>query len=92
MPLQIRVPEIVGAAMPCPKPNEEAIEFGQQEEIMAMTEAFLTWEQETEGKGRREEKRSIALNLLRQGISIETIVQATGLTATQIQEMQSQMP
>jgi predicted transposase YdaD len=32
----------------------------------------------------------IALNLLRQGISIEMIAQATGLTVTQLQEIQVQ--
>ena len=34
---------------------------------------------------------SIALNLLRQGISIEVIVQATGLTIVQIQRLQTQL-
>ncbi len=75
----------------------ELTEFAQQEDIMALSEAFLTWERETEGKGWREgqregqqqERRSIALNLLRQGIPIETIAQATGLTAAQLQELQS---
>jgi hypothetical protein len=74
----------------------ELTEFGQQEEIMAMTEAFLTWEQETKDQAQREgqqqERRSIALNLLRQGISIETIVQATGLTAPEIQALEPPMP
>jgi DNA-binding NarL/FixJ family response regulator len=66
-------------------------EFIQQEEIMAMTEAFLTWEKETENKGRQEERRSIVLNLLRQGVASETIAQATGLTMTQIQDIPSQV-
>ena len=33
----------------------------------------------------------IALNLLRQGISIEAIAQATGLTLPQLQEMQAKL-
>jgi hypothetical protein len=33
----------------------------------------------------------IALNLLRQGISMEMIAQATGLTLAQLQEMQAQV-
>jgi DNA-binding NarL/FixJ family response regulator len=58
---------------------------------MAMTEAFLTWEKETENKGRQEERRSIVLNLLRQGVAIETIAQVTGLTTTQIQDIPSRV-
>ncbi len=42
-------------------------------------------------KGREEEKKAIALNLLRQGISMDMIAQATGLTVTQLQEMQVQL-
>lgn len=38
-----------------------------------------------------EAQRSIALNLLRQGLSIEVIAQATGLTLTKLQEMQNQL-
>jgi len=38
-----------------------------------------------------ERERSIALNLLRQGLSIEAIAQATGLTVPQLQEMQNQV-
>ena len=41
-------------------------------------------------QGREEEKQAIALNLMRQGISMEMIAQATGLTLTQLQEMQVQ--
>jgi predicted transposase/invertase (TIGR01784 family) len=42
-------------------------------------------------QGREEEKKAIAINLLRQGISMEMIAQATGLTLTQLQEMQAQV-
>ena len=38
----------------------------------------------------RERERSIALNLLRQGLSIEVIADATGWTMTQLQELQNQ--
>ena len=38
----------------------------------------------------RERERSIALNLLRQGLSIELIAEATGWTMTQLQELQNQ--
>ena len=46
---------------------------------------------EAEAQRSRERERSIALNLLRQGLTIEIIVQATGLTVTQLQEMQNQL-
>jgi predicted transposase YdaD len=42
-------------------------------------------------KGREEERQAIALNLLRQGISVEAIAQATGLTIAQLQQLQSQV-
>ena len=82
----------------------ELVDFVEQEEIMAFTEAFLAWEQETEGKGRKEgrregrkegrkegqkgERESIALNLLRQGFPLEAIAQATSLTIDQVQVLQ----
>jgi hypothetical protein len=61
----------------------ELADFAEQEEIMALSESFLVWEQETLLK----ERKSIALNLLRQSISVETISQATGLTIQQVQEL-----
>ena len=74
----------------------ELVDFVEQEEIMAFTEAFLAWEQETEGKGRKEgrkegqkgEREAIALNLLRQGFPLEAIAQATSLTIEQVQVLQ----
>ena len=56
----------------------------QKEEIM---ERMTSWEE----KGIEKATQSIALNLLRQGISIETIAQATGLTLTQLQEIQAKL-
>ena len=38
-----------------------------------------------------EAQRSIALNLLRQGLSIEMIAQATGLSIAQLQKLQSEI-
>jgi hypothetical protein len=65
-----------------------AAEFATQEETMALSEAYLAWE--TELKETSEERRAmaIALNLLTQGISIEVITKATGLTIAQIQQLQ----
>jgi len=39
-------------------------------------------------KGMEKERQTIALNLLRQGISIDVIVQATGLNVSQLQQLQ----
>ena len=44
-----------------------------------------------EVEGKAKERQAIALNLLRQGISMEIIAQATGLTVTQLQELQAQL-
>jgi hypothetical protein len=63
--------------------------FIQREEIMTITKAFETWEQEAENKGRREKEVEIALNLLKQGLAIEAIAQATGLTIEQLQQLQA---
>ncbi len=64
----------------------ELTDFNDREELMALSEAFLTWEQEKE----TQTKMTIALNLLRQGLAIEAIAQATGLAIEQIQQLQSQ--
>jgi hypothetical protein len=65
-----------------------AAEFSTQEEIMALSEAYLAWE--TELKETSEERKAIAIaqNLLTQGIAIEVITKATGLTIAQIQQLQ----
>jgi hypothetical protein len=77
-----------------------AAEFAIQEEIMALSEAYLAWETELKETSREEglregllegeEKRAmaIALNLLNQGIAMEVITKATGLTIAQIQQLQ----
>jgi predicted transposase/invertase (TIGR01784 family) len=73
-----------------------AAEFSTQEETMALSEAYLAWETELkdtsreEGLQEGEEKsaKAIALSLLNQGIAIEVITKATGLTIAQIQQLQ----
>ena len=71
----------------------EIEDFSGQETIMALSEAFLEWEQQTQNRisqeVRQEERRSIALNLLRQNIPLETIAQATGLPIAQLQQLQT---
>jgi predicted transposase YdaD len=42
-------------------------------------------------EAREEERRSIAFNLLQQGIPLPSIAQATGLTIVQLQELQAQL-
>jgi hypothetical protein len=85
----------------------ELADFIDQEEIMAFSEAFLTWEQETKNKGiqegrqegkqegrqegKQEERVEIAKNLLRQGLAVEAIAQATRLTLVELQGLQGQL-
>ncbi len=64
--------------------------FIQREEIMTITKAFETWEQETESKARQARDIEIALNLLREDIPLETIARTTGLTVSQLEQLQSQ--
>jgi hypothetical protein len=72
--------------------------FVQGEEIMSITQAFVTWEQETQTKarqegrqeGRQEKEVEIALNMLRKNLALEIIAEVTGLTIAQLQALQSQ--
>jgi hypothetical protein len=65
--------------------------IAQKEAIM---EATTSWEEKGIEKGikKGEEKatRKIALNLLRQNLSLETIARATNLTIAQVEELQAQ--
>ena len=45
--------------------------------------------QQGKAEGKAEERQTIALNLLKQGISVETIAQATGLTIAQLHKLRS---
>jgi predicted transposase YdaD len=40
---------------------------------------------------RKEEKREIALNLLREGVSVETVARGTGLSIDEVQQLQQQL-
>ena len=42
-------------------------------------------------EGKIEEKQTIALNMLNDGLSLEQIVRLTGLTIAQLQKLQSQI-
>ncbi|MEJ1935428.1 hypothetical protein [Nostoc sp. NIES-3756] len=50
-------------------------------------EIVTSWGEKAAQKTREE----IAANLLREGMSIETIVRVTGLTVEQVQQLQSQL-
>jgi predicted transposase/invertase (TIGR01784 family) len=41
-------------------------------------------------KGREEEKKAIALNMLKDNLPLETIARFTGLTIAQLQQLQAQ--
>jgi predicted transposase/invertase (TIGR01784 family) len=43
-------------------------------------------------QGREEERRILALNFLQEGISLEVIARATGLSVDQIQQLQTTLP
>jgi predicted transposase/invertase (TIGR01784 family) len=63
----------------------------QKEEIMQVT---TSWEEKGMAKGMEkgmeQATRSIAINLIHQGISLATIAQATGLTIAQLQQLQAE--
>ncbi|OUC15150.1 MAG: hypothetical protein B0A82_08355 [Alkalinema sp. CACIAM 70d] len=74
----------------------DKLEVREKEAIM---ETLTSWEEKGLEKGIKQgmEKgveqatRTIALNLLRQKVAIETIATATGLTIEQIQALQAQL-
>ena len=50
-------------------------------------QATTSWEE----KGMLKERETIALNLLRKNVDLETIVECTGLTIVQLQQLQNQL-
>jgi predicted transposase/invertase (TIGR01784 family) len=65
----------------------DTMDVTQKEEIMQVT---TSWEEKGIVKGKDEERHTIALNLLRQGLTIESIAQATGMTIAQLQQLQAE--
>ena len=49
-------------------------------------EMVTSWER----KGRQETQEEIAKNLLREGLAVELVVRATGLTDNKVRELQAQ--
>jgi hypothetical protein len=73
----------------------EALETQFQIELETFEEArrmkyVTTGERKAESRGRIATQTTIALNLLRQGLAVEAISQATGLTLDQVHQLQSQ--
>jgi predicted transposase/invertase (TIGR01784 family) len=58
---------------------------------MAFSEAFLAWEQATEGRGRKEgrkeEKVAIARTLIQRQTTLAAIAEITGLSLEEIQSL-----
>jgi hypothetical protein len=63
--------------------------FSRQEAIMALSEAFLQWEQQTKENskqdGKQEERQAIALRMLQQGLAVEAISQFTGMSISELE-------
>lgn len=57
---------------------------------MALSEAFLAWEEQKEIQSREADRRSIALNMLQDNLPLETIARFTRLTIDQLQQLQGQ--
>ncbi len=60
----------------------DRIGINQKEEIM---QTITSWEE----KGMEKERQSIALNMLRKKLDLETIAEVTGLTIDQLQQLQA---
>ncbi|WP_228041428.1 RpnC/YadD family protein [Planktothrix mougeotii] len=67
---------------------QEILQEGRlQGRLEAKLEAKLEGRQEAKLEGRQEAKEEIALNLLRMGLSLEQVIQATGLSLEEIQSL-----
>ena len=66
----------------------DKLEPQQKEAIMQTT---TSWEEKGMKKGIKKERETIALNMLRKDMSIETISELTGLTMKQLQKLQTQI-
>ena len=66
----------------------DKLEPQQKEAIMQTT---TSWEEKGMKKGIKKERETIALNMLRKDMSIETISELTGLTVKQLQKLQTQI-
>ncbi|NJR49875.1 MAG: Txe/YoeB family addiction module toxin [Leptolyngbyaceae cyanobacterium CSU_1_3] len=68
-------------------------DFSGQEALMALSDAFLQWEQQHDERLRqevnREAQQTIALKMLREGFSLKQIARLTELDMAQIQVLQS---
>jgi hypothetical protein len=63
----------------------ELADFTEQGEIMALSEAFLTWEQEKE----TQTKEVMALKMLQEGATLDFVAKVTGFTAEQLQGLRA---
>jgi hypothetical protein len=68
-----------------------AAEFAIQEEIMALSEAYLAWETELKETSEERKAMAIARTMLEDNLPVEQIVRLTGLTLAQVQQVQLQV-
>jgi hypothetical protein len=65
-------------------------ELGPQEDlIMALTQAYVEWEQRTRQQGIEQGIEQVACKMLALGMSLEQIAEATGLAPAQIKQLQT---
>jgi len=60
-------------------------------DIMKESVIYREIQAEAEARGKAEQQQAIALNLLREGLSLEVIARGTGLSLEQVQQLQQQM-
>jgi hypothetical protein len=64
--------------------------FVEREEIMALSEAFLAWEEKLKENVEQNKASTIALNMLQDNLPLEQIARFTGLTIAQLQQLQAE--
>ncbi len=76
---------------------KEEIKFQAEIDTMGMTQkeaimqTMTSWEEKGMEKGIVQERQTIALNLLRENIPLETVARTTGLSIAQVQQLQSEI-
>jgi len=60
----------------------------QREEYMEIT---TSWERKGVKKGTQQALEQVALNSLREGLSVEMVVKITGLTVERVQQLQAEL-
>jgi predicted transposase/invertase (TIGR01784 family) len=73
------------------KLDEEVIYRLVRRDIMQESVIYRSIQREAEARAEARKQREIATNLLREGVSVETVARGTGLSIEEVQQLQQQL-